>query len=93
MIVKLTVGEISELKKLQITMRGRGGFQSLVWHLWVHLDENTGEIGLTPLLQERINRYAFKYGRAQWRIGLRNVFRRTLGANLDRGLRLQSFEQ
>jgi hypothetical protein len=55
--------------------------------LRIHLDEETGEIILNSVLLERINRYAFKYGRAQWRIGLRQVFRRTLGANLDRGWR------
>lgn len=84
--IKLTVGEIQELKRCVDHAAGRGGFQNLLLHLWYHLDEGNGEIDLSFLLMERINRYAFKYGNANWRRTLRHIFRRTLGANLDRGL-------
>ena len=86
MIVKLTVGEVAFLGKLVTRSKGRSGFQDLLLHLWYHLDEDTGELELSPLLAERINRYAFKYENTSWRRNLRKIFRRTLGANLDRTL-------
>jgi hypothetical protein len=88
MIIKLTVGEIKHLSELVSRRKGRGGFQNLLLHLWYHLDENTGELELSHLLAERINRYAFHYGNPYWKRVLRKLFRRTLGANLDRPLTL-----
>lgn len=89
MRIKLTIAEIGELKRLVDQSAGRGGFQNLLLHLWYHLDEESGEIDLSHLLMERINRYAFQYGNIYWRRTLRRIFRRTLGANLDRGLALR----
>ncbi len=86
MRIKLTIAEIGELKRVVDHSAGRGGFQNLLLHLCYHLDETTGEIDLSHVLMERINRYAFRYGNVYWRRTLRRIFRRTLGANLDRGL-------
>ena len=86
MRIKLTISEVQELKRLVDHLAGRGGFQNLLRHLWYHLDEESGEIQMSHLLMERINRYAFQYGNVYWRRTLRRIFRRTLGANLDRGL-------
>lgn len=85
MCVKLTVGEIELLRELVTCRSGRGGFQNLALQLWYRLDEDTGELELPYLLLERVHRYAFHYKSASWRKALRNLFRRTLGANLDRG--------
>jgi hypothetical protein len=89
MLVKLTVNEIKSLTDSTRSLRGRGGFQNLLLHLWYRLDESTGEVELPYLLLERIHRYAFQYGKAHWRKTLRKIFRRTLGANLDRGFILK----
>jgi hypothetical protein len=87
--IKLTIGEVQELRRVVDHSAGRGGFQNLLLHLWYHLDEESGEIQVSYLLMERINRYAFQYGNAYWRRTLRRIFRRTLGANLDRGLAIR----
>lgn len=87
--IKLTVGEIDLLNGLVGRSAGRGGFQNLLRYVWYHLDEQTGELDLSGLLLERIHRYAFAYKNAYWRKTLRKIFRRTLGANLDRGLILR----
>ena len=89
MVIKLTVAEIEALSEIVNKGRGRGGFQNLLLHCWYHLDEQTGELPLSELLLERINRYAFCYANSHWRKTLRRIFRRTLGANLDRGLTLK----
>lgn len=89
MVIKLTLGELQLLKLLASQAKGRGGFQNLLLHLLYQLDEDTGEIQISHLLAERINRYAFQYRNAYWRRNLRKVFRRTLGANLDRSLTLR----
>lgn len=89
MKVKLTVGEVQALDELVKSRRGRGGFQNLIRQIWYRLDETSGEIELPILLLERINRYAFEYGNTGWRRSLRKVFRRTLGVNLDDGLKLK----
>ena len=88
-IIKLTLGEVQLLKQLVSQAKGRGGFQNLLLNLWYHLDEDTGEIQISYLLAERINRYAFQYQNAYWRRTLRKIFRRALGANLDRSLTLR----
>jgi len=90
MRIKLTVGEIKDLKAALDKYRGRGGFQSLLLHLWYHLDEDSGEIELNTVISERIHRYAFDYCSASWRRTLRRIFRRTLGANLDRPFSFQN---
>jgi hypothetical protein len=89
MLLKLTVAEIEILRRRVDTPCGRGGFQNLCLQLWYRLDEETGELEVPYLLLERIHRYAFQYGRTDWRRALRRMFRRTLGANLDRGLVLR----
>ncbi len=89
MRIKLTVGEIAVLNKLVAQSAGRGGFQNLLLYLWYRLDEETGELDLPILMLERIHRYAFAYRNIYWRRTLRRIFRRTLGANLDRGLVLR----
>ncbi|MBI4659918.1 MAG: aspartyl-tRNA synthetase [Verrucomicrobia bacterium] len=89
MRIKLTVGEIEFLNNLVARLSGRGGFQNLLLYVWYRLDEQTGELDLPVLLLERIHRYAFAYKNASWRRTLRKIFRRTLGANLDRGLILR----
>ena len=89
MRIKLTTGEIRDLKRLVDESGGRGGFQNLLLHLWYQLDDESGEIVLNHVLLEQINRYAFQYSNTYWRRTLRRVFRRTLGANLDRGLVLR----
>ena len=86
MRIKLTHAEIALLSELINCPSGRGGFQNLLLHVWYHLDSDTGELELSHLLLERIHRYAFQYKRTYWRKTLRRLFRRTLGANLDRGL-------
>jgi precorrin-6B methylase 2 len=90
MRIKLTTGEIAELKRRVDRSTGPGGFQNLLRHLWYHLDDDTGELVLNEVLLERIYRYAFQYDNSGWRRTLRKIFRRTLGANLDRGLKWQS---
>ncbi len=85
MLIKLTVAEIQHLSEVVNKNRGKGGFQNLLLHCWYHLDAATGELALSDLLLERINRYAFSYRNLHWRKTLRKIFRRTLGANLDRG--------
>lgn len=92
MLIKLTLGEMELLRDFVERNRGRGGFQNLMLHLWYRLDDNTGDVEIPYLLLERIQRYAFRYQNAHWRKLLRKIFRRTLGANLDRGLRFQSRE-
>lgn len=89
MVVKLTVGEIEILRTLLARHRARSGFRNLLLHVWYRLDEATGELELPVILLERINRYAFAYRSREWRRALRSMFRRTLGANLDRGLSLK----
>lgn len=89
MRIKLTVGEIDVLNDLVDRATGRGGFQNVLLYVWYRLDEQTGELDLPFLLLERIHRYAFAYKNAYWRKTLRKIFRRTLGANLDRGLILR----
>ena len=89
MLVKLTVSEIKILIEFTSRSRRRGGFQNLLLHVWYRLDESTGEVELPYLLLERIHRYAFQYGNTHWRKTLRGIFRRTLGANLDRGFVLK----
>lgn len=89
MRIELTVGEIELLNKLVAQSAGRGGFQNLLLHVWYRLDEPTGELDLPVLLLERIHRYALGYKNAYWRKTLRKLFRRALGANLDRGLVLR----
>jgi hypothetical protein len=89
MQIKLTVGEIELLNELIGRSAGRGGFQNLLLYTWYRLDEGTGELDLPVLMLERIHRYAFAYNSAYWRKTLRQIFRRTLGVNLDRGLVLR----
>ena len=89
MTVKLIVGEIELLTSRVKHQHGKGGFQNLLLHLWYRLDETIGELELPHVLLERIHRYAFQYRNAHWRKTLRMIFRRTLGANLDRGLVLR----
>lgn len=89
MRIKLTMGEMRELKRLVDQSAGRGGFQNLLLHLWRQLDDESGEIILNYVLLERITRCAFQYDNACWRRTLRRVFRWTLGANLDRGVALR----
>jgi hypothetical protein len=88
-LIKLTSGEVRELKTLVDHSAGRGGFQNLLLYLWYQLDDETGELPLNHTLMERINRYAFRYNNTYWRRTLRRIFRRTLGAHLDRGLTLR----
>jgi hypothetical protein len=88
-LIKLTMGEVQTLSEAVKNSRGNGGFQNLLLHCWYHLDEQTGELRLSGLLLERINRYALAYKNSHWRRMLRKIFRRTLGANLDRGLTLR----
>ena len=67
MRIKLTVAELQKLKTLVDQSAGRGGFQNLVLQLWYHLDEASGDIDVSYLLLERINRYAFHYKSSYWR--------------------------
>src|SRR5262249_46985143 len=83
--IKLTVAEVAALRGLVDSPKGRGGFQNLLLYLLSQLDYDTGEIQMSALMLDRINRYAFSYGNAYWRKTLRRIFRRTLGTNLDRG--------
>jgi hypothetical protein len=89
MKIKLTQAEVDHLKSLVDGSPATGGYQKLLLHVWYHLDEETGEVELPYVLLERINRYAFGYKNSSWRRSLRRLFRRTLGANLDRGLVLR----
>jgi hypothetical protein len=86
MHIKLTVEEVAALKQAS-RLAGQGGFQRLMEHLEIRLEDDTGEMEIPYLLLERIHRYAFKYRNSSWRRVLRKIFRRTLGANLDRGLK------
>jgi hypothetical protein len=92
MLIKLNVGEIASLRAFVERTPGRGGFQNLMLHLWYRLDDDSGEVEIPYLLLERIQRYALQYRNAYWRRLLRRIFRRTLGANLDRGFRFQTHE-
>lgn len=87
--IKLTAGEIEHLNDLVGRSAGSGGFQNLLLYVWYRLDQETGELDLPGLLLERIHRYAFAYKSIYWRKTLRKIFRRTLGANLDRSLVLR----
>ncbi len=86
MCIKLTAGEVKLLREVANGCHGRGGFQNLLLQLWYRVDDDSGELVVPRLLLERIYRYAFQYKNTTWRKTLRKVFRRTLGANLDRGL-------
>ena len=64
--------------------RSRGGYQSLLVRLQTRLNRATGEILLPPTFLERIQRYAFDYGRGGWEDRLTAIFGRVLGPRLGR---------
>ena len=82
MEVFLNAQEIAELDKQDPTDEGGGGFQSLLVRFQNRVDRPTGRLVLTARDIERVQMYAFKYGKGSWENWLRSAFERTLGPTL-----------
>jgi len=78
MKIKLTVGEIKELDKYDISKKRKSGFENLMVSFWSRLDHDTGELDLDDLDFNNIDRYAARGYRKKLAI----VFLRTLGNRL-----------
>jgi hypothetical protein len=84
MNIKLTVGELAELRKQDPMSAQDGGFQNFLVQLQYRVDDNTGELELSAEDLEKIPRYAFDYKQGGWQNRLVSIFGRTLGARLGR---------
>jgi len=84
MTINLSGGEIAELEKQNPATASDGGYQNFLVQLGNRCDRATGELILSISDLERIPRYAFDYGNGGWEERLRNIFGRSLGANLGR---------
>jgi hypothetical protein len=81
--VFLNADEIAELDRQDPQTANDGGFQALLVRLQKGVDRTTGCLTLTGQDIERIQTYAFHYGRGSWEKWLRRAFERTLGPQLD----------
>lgn len=83
MDVFLNADEITELDRQDPGAQGDGGFQNLIIKFQNSADRSTGRLTLTSQDIERIQMYAFNYGRGSWEKWLLAAFERTLGPRLD----------
>ena len=81
--IKLTIGELDELRKTPVDSARDGGFQNFLVQLQYRIDEDTGELDLDDEDLSKIRRYAFHYKNGGWQTRLKNIFSRTLGENLS----------
>lgn len=79
MKIKLTVGEIKELNRYDISKKKKSGFENLMVSFWARLDHETGELDLDDLDFQNIDKYAARGHRKK----LAAVFLRTLGNRLN----------
>jgi len=82
-IVFLSPFEVAELDRQRPETKSRGGWQSLIVSLAESVERSTGRLVLSPVMFDRIRRYAFMYRNGGWQARLRRIFGRTLGPNLD----------
>lgn len=73
----------AEAKVLMQHVEGQGGWQSLFRRLQDGYDPKTGEITVSDDDVDRLRGYCNEYGDGGWQGRLRQIFRRTLGPNLD----------
>jgi hypothetical protein len=83
--IKLTVGELEELRKEPPSNAKKGGFQNFLVKLRYRIDDESGELELDTEDLNRIHRYAFDYKNGGWQTRLKKIFSRTLGDNLSGG--------
>jgi hypothetical protein len=81
--IPLNDDEFDALMQQDPASRSEGGFQSLLVTLQDNTDPHTKILVLPVHLIERINRYAFDYGQAEWEHTLKRLFSRSLGDGLD----------
>jgi hypothetical protein len=82
MKIKLTVGEIRELKKTPSTSASKGGFQNFIVQIQYRINDDTGELELGSDDLTRIHRYAFHYKNGGYQNRLKRIFARNLGEDL-----------
>ena len=80
MQIKLTATEVQAPMQ---HVAGQGGWQSLFRRLQGGFDPRTGEITVSPADVEKLREYCNEYGDGGWQGHLRQIFRRTLGSNLN----------
>jgi len=80
MKIKLTEAEIQTLMQ---HVEGQGGWQSLFRRLQDGYNQNTGEITVSSGDVVKLREYCNEYGDGGWQGRLRQIFRRTLGPNLN----------
>lgn len=80
MKIKLTAAEVQTLMQ---HVEGQGGWQSLFRRLQDGYDPKTGEVKISDEDAERLRGYCNEYGDGGWQGRLRQIFRRTLGPNLN----------
>jgi hypothetical protein len=80
MKINLTAAEVQILMQ---HVEGYGGWQSLFRRLQGGYDPNTSEIAVSDEDVERLRGYCNDYGDGGWQGRLRQIFRRTLGPNLN----------
>lgn len=77
MKIKMVVGEIAELKRINGS-RAKNGFQTFMAQLEIRLDERCGELDLDDVDLAKLHRYLH----AGYRAKLLKLFGRTLGPHL-----------
>jgi len=83
MKIKLNETELEILYRQDPSQKGKGGWQQLLVRLQELINEQTCELELSPVVLERIRRYAFDYSQGGWEDRLKGIFERTLGPRLD----------
>jgi len=83
MKVKLTIGELEELKKQAPSSASDGGYQNFLVKLQYRVDDESGELELDDEDMSKIHRYAFEYKNGGWQTRLKKIFSRTLGDDLS----------
>jgi len=81
--VTLNQSERDVLYRQEQASKDDGGWQRLLVTLQELTDESNGELTILPIVLERIQRYAFSYGKGGWEDRLKAIFERTLGPGLD----------
>ena len=82
--VNLSPKEVDVLDRQPASSKENGGWQNLLVTLQEKVDRTNGSIALGESDLERIQRYAFSYGKGGWENRLRSIFQGTLGPNLGR---------
>ena len=73
-----------EVMKLDLSIPGQGGYQSLLERFQRQLNRDTLELYLSDDDLEKIPRYAYDYGQGGWQNRLEDIFSRELGPGLGR---------